>query len=57
MEGCGFGIEFAHDFCVGEFLEPIGGDVFIVDDEEGVDEFDVRAFHGQIGAYALTQVV
>ena len=36
------GIEFSHEFCVGDFLEPIGGDVLIVDDEEGVDAFYAR---------------
>ena len=47
--------EFAHDFCVGDFLDPIGGDVLIVDDEEGVGAFDARACAGGSGADALTQ--
>ena len=49
------GIEFAPNFCVGEFFEPIDGDVLIVDDEEGVGDFDARACAGRIGANTLTQ--
>ena len=47
-------LEFAHDLCVGDFLEPIGGDVLIVDDEEGDGAFEVRAYAGGSGADDLT---
>ena len=36
------GLKFAHVFCVGDFIEPISGDVFIVYDEECVGAFDAR---------------
>ena len=49
------GIEFAHEFCVGDLLETICGDVLIVDDEEGVDAFDARSCARGIGADALIQ--
>ena len=44
------GFEFEQDF-----LEPIGGDVLIVDDEEGVGALDARACDGGRGADALEQ--
>ena len=49
------GLEFAHDFHVGEFLEPIGGDVLIVDYEEGVGVFYSRSCARGSGINALTQ--
>ena len=49
------GIEFAHDFCVGDFLEPIGGGVLIFDDEEGAGALDMRDFARGIGSNAFTQ--
>ena len=49
------GFEFSHDFCVGEFLSPIGGDVLIFYDEEGVNSLDVRACAVVRGAKALAQ--
>ena len=49
------GIEFAHNFRVCDFLEPIGGYVLIVDDEEGVGDFDAMDCHRGSGANDLTQ--
>ena len=49
------GFEFAYKFCVGDFLEPIGWDFLIVDDEEGVGALDARAFVGGRSSNALTQ--
>ena len=49
------GLEFAHNFCVGDFLETIGWDVLVLDGEEGVGAFDARACVGGIGPDTLTQ--
>ena len=38
------GIESAHNFRVGDFIQPIGGDVLIVDNEAGFGAFDARPF-------------
>ena len=48
------GFEFAHKFCVGDFLAPIGGGVLIADYEEGVGDLDARACVGGRGTNALT---
>ena len=49
------GIELAQKICVGDSLGPIGGDVLIADDEEGVDAFDARYCAGGIGYDVLAQ--
>ena len=49
------GIDFAHNFGVGNYFETIGGDVLVVDYAEGVGDFDARVCAGGIGANTLTQ--
>ena len=49
------GLDFANGFGVGGFFETIGGDVLVVDDEEGIGDFDMRAFSEGIGENTLTQ--
>ena len=48
------GFKFTYDFHVGDFLATIGGDVLIVDDEEGVGDLDTRACTGGRGDKALS---
>ena len=40
------GFEYAHEFFVDDLLAPIGGDVLILDDKEGVGALDLRACAG-----------
>ena len=49
------GLDFSHDFGVGDFFKTIGGDVLVVDDEEGFSAFDARACIRGINANNLTQ--
>ena len=49
------GIEFTHYFPVGNFHEPIGGDLLIFDDEEGVGSLYRISCTGGSGANSLTQ--
>ena len=48
------GLESAHDFRVGDFLEPTGGDFLVVDDGEDVCDLGAGACAGGRGANDLT---
>ena len=49
------GLDFAYDFGVGDFVSAVGGDVLIVNDEEGIGVKDTLTYVIGAGSNALAQ--